>query len=104
MILHWRLFITFAVCLLLADFRVMANEPCRIFGYKQAIGSLELDRSVHRTPLKIGSKAYQRGLGVHALSEIEIALGPDCQEFRADVGVDDNGRIRPATYWTARPT
>ena len=92
MISHWRLFITFTTCLLLADLRVTANEPCRIIGYKQATGLLRLDRSVHRTPLKIGSKAYQRGLGVHALSEIEISLGPDCQEFRADVGVDDSPR------------
>ena len=89
---HWRVYAAFAVFALLADLHVAANEPCRIVSYKQATGSLELDRSVHRTPLKIAARTYERGLGVHALSEIEIALGPDCREFRAEVGVDNSPR------------
>ena len=40
-------------------------------------------------PIRIGGIEYQKGLGAHAESTIEYALGGTCQTFSADVGVDD---------------
>jgi alpha-galactosidase len=58
-------------------------------------GPVERDRSVGSQatgdggPLRIGGAEYERGLGVHAPSEIEFHLGGACTSVRADVGVDD---------------
>ncbi|MCO6456585.1 MAG: NPCBM/NEW2 domain-containing protein [Pirellulaceae bacterium] len=40
-------------------------------------------------PLTLGGVTYAKGLGVHAASEIQLALGGNYQRFLADVGVDD---------------
>ena len=40
-------------------------------------------------PLTIAGRAYPKGLGVHALSRVSVALGGNCTRFRADAGVDD---------------
>ncbi|MCX4819594.1 endo-alpha-N-acetylgalactosaminidase family protein [Streptomyces sp. NBC_01142] len=41
------------------------------------------------TPLKIGSVAYEKGLGSHAPAKIRYFLGGKCTSFTAEVGVDD---------------
>ena len=40
-------------------------------------------------PLTIGGQVYQKGLGVHAGSEIQYTLGGYCTTFTAQVGLDD---------------
>lgn len=40
-------------------------------------------------PLTIGGAVYQKGLGVHAASEINVALSGNYTLFIAEVGVDD---------------
>ncbi|MBM4047003.1 MAG: hypothetical protein FJ279_18020, partial [Planctomycetes bacterium] len=86
----------FALSLCLAAARVAlaeAEPPFRLAGYSQDHGTLMLDKSFVKAPLKIGAKSYAHGLGTHSNSRIEIALGADCGEFLAQVGIDHN----PAT-------
>lgn len=58
-------------------------------------GPIELDRSNGEQagndgrPLSIGGQTFTRGLGVHAYSEVNYALGRQCTTFSAFVGVDD---------------
>ena len=53
-------------------------------------------------PLTIEGVAYSKGLGVHAASEIVVALDGTCSTFAAIVGVDDevgsNGSVRFHVY------
>ena len=58
-------------------------------------GPVETDRSVNGNlagdggTLTLNGVTYAKGLGVHAVSTIEYALGGTCTTFTADVGVDD---------------
>jgi NPCBM/NEW2 domain-containing protein len=58
-------------------------------------GPVERDRSNGEdaasdgVPLSINGTKYAKGLGVHAYSEIRLALNGRCSAFKADVGVDD---------------
>lgn len=60
-----------------------------------AWGPVEKDRSNGEQnagdgkPLTIGGQIYQKGLGVHAGSEIQYTLGGFCSVFSAQVGLDD---------------
>ncbi|MEV4315242.1 glycoside hydrolase family 97 catalytic domain-containing protein [Actinocrispum sp. NPDC049592] len=40
-------------------------------------------------PISIGGRTFAKGLGTHAESNVEIALGGTCRTFGASVGVDD---------------
>lgn len=58
-------------------------------------GPLERDRSngeqgaTDGNPITIGGQVYEKGLGVHAESIVDVYLGGNCLNFTADVGVDD---------------
>jgi beta-galactosidase len=58
-------------------------------------GPVERDRSNAEQapddgrPLSIGGTGYEKGLGVHALSDVQVALDGRCTLFTADTGVDD---------------
>ncbi|WP_063736246.1 glycoside hydrolase family 2 [Streptomyces sp. RTd22] len=58
-------------------------------------GPVERDRSNGESapgdgkPLTIGGTAYERGLGTHADSTVEVYLGGNCSTFTAGTGVDD---------------
>lgn len=39
--------------------------------------------------LTLAGKTYEKGIGVHADSDIEVYLGGQCTAFTADVGIDD---------------
>ncbi|HTD93645.1 MAG TPA: NPCBM/NEW2 domain-containing protein [Chitinophagaceae bacterium] len=72
-------------------------RPALSYSY-QTYDTLQFDRSVKGTPLKIGLNTYAKGLGTHSISEIEYSLGGQFKEFRADIGVDeqagDEGAVR----------
>ncbi len=51
---------------------------------------VHIDRSFANTPLRIGGKEYQFGLGVHSWSTIGLRYTPHWTSFHADVGMDDN--------------
>ncbi|MEU7113948.1 NPCBM/NEW2 domain-containing protein [Streptomyces sp. NPDC046182] len=40
-------------------------------------------------PLTLAGKTYEKGIGAHADSDIEVYLGGRCTAFTADVGIDD---------------
>ena len=47
------------------------------------------NRSVDGNPISVGGKAYQHGVGTHAVSEFAINLAGNATLFHAMVGVDD---------------
>ena len=70
-----------------------------------AWGPVEKDRSNAEQaggdgkPLSIGGQVYQKGLGVHAGSEVQYTLSGSCTVFTAQVGVDDEvGNLGSVTF------
>lgn len=57
---------------------------------RQDHGQFMLRQSVMKTPLQIGQKKYERGLGTHAVSEIVVRLPEPGKTFSAEAGVDNN--------------
>lgn len=50
--------------------------------------------------ISLGGVTYEKGLGVHAHSEISYYLGGNCTRFTATVGVDDEvGRFGSVTFY-----
>lgn len=58
-------------------------------------GPIELDRAVGEkaagdgNKISIRGKKYSKGLGVHARSDVRVALDGKCSSFRATIGIDD---------------
>jgi hypothetical protein len=50
------------------------------------------DRSVGGNVLTLGGQKFEKGLGVHARSEITFAVPADCNAFFATIGIDDETR------------
>lgn len=53
-------------------------------------GEVQKDRRTSTQPLKLNGVTYDRGLGVHAVSDIRYKLGGGFQFFHANIGVDDS--------------
>lgn len=51
---------------------------------------LRFGRSILQTPLRIGRRTFQRGIGTHAHSEIAVTVPAGAKAFHASVGVDNN--------------
>jgi alpha-galactosidase len=51
---------------------------------------LRFGQSCIETPIKLGKRTFQHGLGTHANSEIVLHLPADACEFRAVAGIDNN--------------
>jgi len=51
---------------------------------------LERRRSVLLTPLRIGGRPFEHGLGTHATSHVRVRLPADAARFVAKVGIDAN--------------
>jgi len=60
---------------------------------------LEFNRSVIKTPLKIGTWPFAHGLGTHAISHLRVVAPEPIERFVAWVGVDNNHRtqLRPGS-------
>lgn len=67
------------------DFEVVSNG----WGPVERNTSNGEDMAGDGKPITLGGVVYQKGLGVHAASEIVVALGGQYKTFLADVGVDD---------------
>lgn len=66
-------------------------EPAvRVELKRQDHSVLQFGRSCIETPIKLGSRQFQHGLGTHANSEIILHLPPDAKQFRSWVGIDNN--------------
>ena len=57
---------------------------------RQDHSTLKFDESCMGTPLAIGSKSFQKGLGTHANSEIRIVFQEAVTRFTSQVGIDNN--------------
>ena len=51
---------------------------------------LRFGQSCMETPIKIGQREFEHGLGTHANSEIAVAIPAGAKAFKAFVGVDNN--------------
>lgn len=56
---------------------------------RQGWGRLHINRSVRGNPLSIGGQTYDYGLGTHAASRHQIALGGRYRRFYTGFGLDD---------------
>lgn len=70
--------------------RTVRTDRVPIRLVRQDHSVLRFGRSCIETPLRIGTKSYERGLGTHAVSEIEVTLPQNAVRFEAEVGVDNN--------------
>lgn len=61
---------------------------------RQDASTLRFGESCLETPLVLGGRAFEHGLGTHAASEIALHLPPGARSFHAEVGVDDNDDTR----------
>jgi alpha-galactosidase len=57
---------------------------------RQDHSSPQFGRSCMDTPLRIGSRDFEHGLGTHAFSEIRVAVPKGAGEFKAFAGIDNN--------------
>jgi hypothetical protein len=48
-----------------------------------------MNRSIGDKPLTLGGKIYEKGVGVHADSEMEFELKPEYERFVSVIGLDD---------------
>lgn len=55
---------------------------------------LEFGRSILKTPLMVGSRKLEHGLGTHSVSHIRITSGEPIERFSAWIGVDRNARTQ----------
>ena len=72
------------------------SAPFKVVAHRQDHRTLQLDRSFIAEPLRIGSKTFTRGLGMHANSLTVIELGKGCKSFKCQVGADLNDPTRAA--------
>lgn len=75
---------------LLGDVTPTAPDTPGIEVRRQDHGQFERRRSVLKTPLQLGEKKYQRGIGTHSVAEIVIRLPGPGKSFHAEAGVDNN--------------
>jgi len=61
---------------------------------RQDYEKLERNQAILKTPLTIGSKVFQHGLGTHAQSHIRIFSPLPLERITAWIGVDHNDRTR----------
>ena len=61
---------------------------------RQDFGRLETDMSMLNSPLVIGSRHFQHGLGTHAVSRIRVDSPEPIERLAAWIGVDSNERTR----------
>ena len=59
---------------------------------RQDFEELEINRSVIKTPMKIGTKPFQHGLGTHSIGHIRVTSPQPMVRFVASIGVDNNVR------------
>ncbi|MFP4056775.1 MAG: NPCBM/NEW2 domain-containing protein [Candidatus Brocadiia bacterium] len=59
-------------------------------------GAPRRDKSIEENPIRIRGEVFERGMGVHAVSELVYPLKPAYQRFVAVVGVDDEKNDTPS--------
>ncbi len=72
-----------------ADAPADTGHP-RLTVLRQDHNTLHFNESCLETPLQIGGRKFDRGLGTHANSEIRVEIPAGATAFKAFVGVDNN--------------
>ncbi|HUT33425.1 MAG TPA: alpha-galactosidase [Planctomycetota bacterium] len=75
---------------LLGEAARAAPAPPGLEVRRQDHGEFQFRQSVLKTPLQIGQKKYQHGLGTHSVSEIVVRLPQPAKRFEAEAGIDNN--------------
>lgn len=71
--------------------RPPGREPAvRVELRRQDYNSLGFGQSCMETPIVLGQRQFEHGLGTHANSEIVLHLPPNAKEFKAFAGIDNN--------------
>ena len=58
----------------------------------QTWGTLEVNRSTSKSPLRIQGRRYWTGFGTHAASKIKLHIPPGSTGFKGACGLDDQSR------------
>ena len=74
------------------------SEPALVAG-EPSVFTWRKDRSVVNGPVKIGERAYERGLGVHSASRLSFDLRGEYAKFIADVGLDASAPPKAGCAW-----
>ena len=69
------------------------NTPI-LYLIQQDYEELEINKSVIKTPMRIGSQSFQRGLGTHSVSHIRLYSPDPIKHLSAQIGVDNNERTQ----------
>lgn len=67
-----------------------AKDEVRVQVVRQDYNTLHFGESCMETPIRIGGRSFERGLGTHANSEIVVTLPENTASFRAFAGIDNN--------------
>ncbi|OHB79000.1 MAG: hypothetical protein A2V98_00240 [Planctomycetes bacterium RBG_16_64_12] len=62
---------------------------------RQDFEELEVDRNIGRAPMKIGDRAFEQGIGTHAVSHVRLLSPAPIERFSAFIGVDNNRVTNP---------
>jgi len=84
------LFVVLANQTLAADPETVWLSSLDLSPIMQGWGQPQADKSVTGTPLSIGGKKFEHGIGTHAVSVVRLQLNGGSEKFSAYVGVDDN--------------
>ena len=72
------------------DTRSTTKEQPTLELLRQDFEELEFNQSVVYTPMVIGSRRFERGLGTHSISHIRVPVPEPMARFSAWIGVDNN--------------
>src|ERR1700722_11925337 len=78
---------------------IVRVEDLDLSNVTQGWGDPHKDKSVEGTPITIGKKLYEHGLGTHAESDLLIDLKGNATRFTASVGLDDETQNRGAVQF-----
>lgn len=73
-----------------------SQEPTLLL-IRQDFERLQVNRNIGKSPLKIGRRTFQHGIGTHAVSHIRLRSPQPIQRLTASVGVDNNPVTNPGT-------
>lgn len=86
------------------DGKVVPLSSLQPIDAQQGFGTLGIDRSVDGHPLKIGDRAFSRGLGSHSKGEIVYELDGRYTRLEAEVGIDAEVGMRGTATFSVYAT
>lgn len=62
---------------------------------RQDFEELQVNRNIGKSPLKIGARTFEQGIGTHAVSHLRLCSAAAIEQFSAWIGVDNNRVTNP---------